>query len=528
MKTRVGKKVYNKYTDLSDHARNNAVTMTGYFIYNIVLLICYFLEVVKGSRTVGYFAIFSALSLIPLIMMFVAFKRDNSAKSIKYILLAGYLIFYVFTVFTTTSPVAFVYAALVGIFATNYGEVKISLLMGLELLVVNIAHTIYLGVTGGITSDSLPDIEIQIGFSALYTFFVVIVAQTTRRNNEEKLERIKKEKDNIKLVLDSIMNISEQMITDIQSVSGQMDVLEASVSKTMISMEEVSNGTTDTAESVQSQLIKTEEIQNFIQEVETVSDQIRDEMEETGNEIEVGKGKVDDLINQVRISEDASNKVSVEMDKLLGYTDQMQSIIEMIDGVTSQTSLLSLNASIEAARVGEAGKGFAVVALEISKLAEQTQSATIDITDLIGNITAELSEVVNVVNYLMDNSKRQSVAATETASSFETIASRSVDIQKQTTELSQLIGSLAVSNESIMDSIQTISAATEEVTAHSNITLECSEENNTIVGSVGRVIKELHDLAEKLKQFENDDDEADVDDEEYEEYDEDYEDDEEE
>jgi len=144
----------------------------------------------------------------------------------------------------------------------------------------------------------------------------------------------------------------------------------------------------------------------------------------------------------------------------------MQSIIEIIDNITSQTSLLALNASIEAARVGEAGKGFAVVASEITNLADQTQDATVNIADLIENISSELDMVVKVINYLMDNSKLQGIAATETASSFETIASKTTDIQQQTEELSQLVGELASSNEAIVESIQTISAATEEVTAH--------------------------------------------------------------
>lgn len=65
----------------------------------------------------------------------------------------------------------------------------------------------------------------------------------------------------------------------------------------------------------------------------------------------------------------------------------MHSIIELIDNITTQTSLLALNASIEAARAGEAGRGFSVVASEISNLATQTQDATVDITTLIENIS---------------------------------------------------------------------------------------------------------------------------------------------
>jgi len=77
-----------------------------------------------------------------------------------------------------------------------------------------------------------------------------------------------------------------------------------------------------------------------------------------------------------------------------------------------------------------------------------------------------------------------------------------VDIKGQTDEMSEFITELASTNESIVDSIQTISAATEEVTAHSNVTLECSEENSSIVDEVGQIVCELQTLANRLNKLE--------------------------
>jgi methyl-accepting chemotaxis protein len=328
--------------------------------------------------------------------------------------------------------------------------------------------------------------------------FMIFVTQVLVHINNFKMKHIEEEKANISAMLAQIMEISENMTSNISVVSDKMGELEESVNKTKVSMEEVSTGTGETASSVQNQLVKTEEIMNFIRKVEEVSNSIENDMEEASGEVSTGKEKIDDLINQVSVSDEASSKVAAEMDKLIQYADQMQSIVSLIDEITSQTSLLSLNASIEAARAGEAGKGFAVVASEISNLAEQTQNATVSITELINNISTELGEVVNVINYMMDNNKLQGVAATETASSFETIAVKTADIKSRTEELAGLLAELATSNEYIVESIQTISAATEEVTAHSNETLESSEENSTIVNDVGDIVTHLQELAERL------------------------------
>lgn len=495
-------KIREAAADLKGTARNNTFAITGYTIYSVTLLICYLIEVIRGNRTVPYYIVFAILDLLPLAFMLALYKRNKADENVKKVLTYGYVFFYIFTVFTTISPVAFVYGVLIGTFIMSYGVGLLSNVFAGGIFLINVADIIYMGVKGQFTAADAPNVEIRIGFTLLYAIFVVMLTRVMAKNDEEKIERIAREKENVQAMLTQIMEISENMISNILVVSEKMDALEDSVSKTKISMEEVSNGTNDTAESVQNQLVMTEEIQKFIEKVESVSGTISTDMDEANEEVQLGKGKIDELIEQVKVSDEASNKVSEELGKLTAYAGQMQSIVELIDGITSQTSLLSLNASIEAARVGEAGKGFAVVASEISNLADQTQNATVEITELIENISSELEEVVNVVNYLMDNNKLQSVAATETASSFETIAIRTEDIRTLTEDLAELVSQLANSNETIVDSIQTISAATEEVTAHSSVTLESSEENSTIVEEVGNIVNKLQQLAEHLSDFE--------------------------
>lgn len=82
--------------------------------------------------------------------------------------------------------------------------------------------------------------------------------------------------------------------------------------------------------------------------------------------------------------------------------DQINALTNAIDDISSQTSLLALNASIEAARAGEAGKGFAVVATEISHLAQQTSETVSNINKIVGDVNNAVEEMAQCLDASID------------------------------------------------------------------------------------------------------------------------------
>lgn len=293
------------------------------------------------------------------------------------------------------------------------------------------------------------------------------------------------------------------MTENIGTVSQKMEILNDTANKTKISMEEVAQGTGETVDSIQMQMEKTEEIHQAINQVSASTAAISDNIGDTRQEIEASKANIDELIRHVELSNKSNKDVSDEIEKLSEYAEKMQSIIELINGITSQTSLLALNASIEAARAGEAGRGFAVVASEISTLATQTEEATVSITELIGNVSAELSNMVDVIGDMLHNASEQNIVANKTAYSFEEIAIKTETVYREAVKLSELVTGLSEANEHVIRGIETISAATEEVTAHSCETLETSERNSSIAGEVEEIVEALSNLANELSAVES-------------------------
>lgn len=112
------------------------------------------------------------------------------------------------------------------------------------------------------------------------------------------------------------------------------------------------------------------------------------------------------------------NKVSSNIKELENYASEINQITDQIEAVSDQTSLLALNASIEAARAGDAGKGFSVVATEIKKLSQDVSIATKEIDFLIKTIVKKTKSTSNSMELAESSLDGQNIAVSETYNSF--------------------------------------------------------------------------------------------------------------
>ena len=230
-------------------------------------------------------------------------------------------------------------------------------------------------------------------------------------------------------------------------------------------------------------------------EVAVAVEEIGNSMTLTLKALAEGKQDIEHLASEVEASVDNGTEVTEKLENLNQYMDEMNSIVELIGGITNQTSLLALNASIEAARAGEAGRGFSVVATEISGMATRTKEATVHITELISNVSNAIMEVVGVVSNMIDGINEEKTGASNAEESFESIEDNTQAIQKNADTLSRSISELQNANKEIIDSIQTISAISQQVSAHAGETMQAEEENLNVMQDVSAIMQKLATLA---------------------------------
>jgi len=484
---------------LSEKAYINRAALMSHTFIDVVLALAYMLELFKGTRTVGYICVFTALCIVPIIVEWLLFKKDPESRFMMYVIGVCYGVLYVFTIFTANSVTNFVYAVPMFVVLLLYSNVRFSILYCGTLCLLNIGNVAYVGMTVGYAPEQIADVEIRATSIILIALFCVITTVCLNKLNRSKLESLNAEKEKSTRMLNNTLQLAGRISQGIEQVTEKMELLDQSVVHIQGSMKEVTQGSAETADSVQQQMGRTEEIQNHIVRVKENAESIDRGVDDTTEMIQDGQKNIDTMAEQVQRSMEANDTVVSKMQDLSTQTEKMNTIIEMITGIADQTSLLSLNASIEAARAGDAGRGFAVVAGEISSLANQTKSATVSITELIQSINVELREVSSAIDLVTSSNKSHAVTAREVLSSFERIAGKTKEIGQQTYAMRETVVNLENANASIVESIQTISAITEEVSAHSSETYEACEKNSGMVADVTAIVENLNEETKKIE-----------------------------
>ena len=490
--------------DLSDRrnaeASRNRTALTGVSIMDIVLCFAYLLEVVKGARTIGSYIVMVIPCILPCVIALFIYLKKQDAVSIRYILAIGFLIFYGYIMMTTSSDLSFCYVLVIFCILIVFVDLKVSVLLGAGAFAINIALLIKRIVTTGLLPEQLTNMEIMLACIVLTCVFAVLSINKVMKIGQANTDKADLEKVKSEKLLQTTLDVASNITTGIAEAAEETESLNKAIDVTQRSMEDLTNGTNDTVQAIMEQQESTNEIANYIENVKNATGQIVDELSSAEANLDEGHTMMNDLIEQVKVSEESSAVASKEMEGLKANADQMQIIVGLISNVANQTALLSLNASIEAARAGEAGRGFAVVASEISNLAAQTNNATGEINKLIEDITNSITEVTKAMEAMLASNKQQNEYVGHTAENFDKIHKSTRVIFEQADGLKQTVDAVAVANTRVVENIDNVSAVTEEVTASANETLFNCNRNLESVEHLMNIMERLDVEVKKLQQ----------------------------
>lgn len=311
--------------------------------------------------------------------------------------------------------------------------------------------------------------------------------------------------ENLTRMTKDIKGLSDKLtfsFVEIENIASQVAQGSEATSKTVI---EMASDVASQAEATDAAKESISEILNHILAMNEDMAIANQQARASATTIESGQRIIDLQKEKMENNQKASHKAGLAILDLSKVADEIGSIVDVIEAISTQTNLLALNAAIEAARAGEAGKGFAVVADEIRKLAEQTIASTNKISHIVTNITQSVEVAVKEIKVAEASVSEQALALDESVASFKQI-SHSVQVIMTSIEKStQKAKEVHLNAGDVNDEMLRVSKISEKTAVKTEEVTATTQEQTSQISLVNDYVLGVSELVESLgdsiKQF---------------------------
>jgi len=310
-----------------------------------------------------------------------------------------------------------------------------------------------------------------------------------------------------------LREVIDHVVKGAGTIAASSEELFASSEQSASASEEVAKTITDIAKGASEQAQDTElanasvkEVGVLLQENSTNISEVLRHAEDIERRKDEGYRILKSLVEQSAINEKATVQVHQIIRQNNNSAEKIEHASGMIQNIADQTNLLALNAAIEAARAGEAGRGFSVVAEEIRKLAEQSNSFTKEIKDIIIELKDNSFSAVQTTEEMIHLVKDQVKSVDETEEKFRLIANAITETKNSMEKLLLSSEALDANKDEIQGLMDNLSAIAEENAAGAEEASASIEEQTATVEEIAnsteglaKVSMELLTLVERFK-----------------------------
>ena len=306
-------------------------------------------------------------------------------------------------------------------------------------------------------------------------------------------------------VLSDVRQSETNLSNNVEAVKAYISNTEELTQKIVVSMSEISQGASDQAEDILVAAEEVSKISDLIEENNVSLANLKDgsaEMELTSqNAIEI----LNSLSQMSETTEAAISLINEKMDMTNKATEEIAVATDLITNIASQTNLLAINASIEAARAGDSGRGFAVVAEEIKMLSDQSEQSASKIRDIISSLISTVEEANKAVKNVSDIITRQNKDIEDTEKAFSRVMSCVKKSEQQVEEISNKNDVLGEAKDTITELITNLSAIAQEnaaMSCESNLSMEdLGREMTSIMSEIDKTSQVAEELTANMGKF---------------------------
>ena len=325
---------------------------------------------------------------------------------------------------------------------------------------------------------------------------------------------VKESNDEIGLIIEKMKELTQSLGSIVGKIRNSSDTMSANSnelndtsSQTLAANNEISKAVEDVAEGSTGMAASISKINENLLEMSNETKDINESVNEIRNQTvavqdssKIMNDKIKSMQNSSQKMDEGISAISKRIETVNTTVDKVSNIVSVIEEISSETNLLSLNASIEAARAGDAGKGFAVVAQEIRVLSDNTNTELENIKQIISSLVEECRYCVQASGTIVEDNAKQKEEIKAVLDEFGSLdeqiqktAEKADEIEELVTAMIELNDDITKSSNSLTDVSAANAAATEEMNA--NI-----EELNAMMHGVSEMAGHMNNESDGLKE----------------------------
>lgn len=299
-----------------------------------------------------------------------------------------------------------------------------------------------------------------------------------------------------------------------RSVSDNMEKLEVSSNQVHVFCTDNSATTQQLAASMEQVSEMAQTMSCHMEEMKTQTDVIGRETELSNQFSEEVAGRAEEMQSATQRAIETTRSMYAEIRRKtesalegLGAVKKINELTASIVEISDQTSLLSLNASIEAARAGDAGKGFAVVAQEISKLAQQSLATVNDINSIIGAVNRAVTNITETMEdttgFLEETVLADFDSFNQTGAQYrkdaDTFKERMDNISVQIVALSEAVQTVSEAVKNVSQTVEETSEGVSDIAEKTSEVVRATSDNYTLTNSTIESMRELKEIVNRFE-----------------------------
>lgn len=439
-------------------------------------------------------------------MDYVVYFIKKDGNLFRFVSIIGYAAVYGIALINAKSDTVFTMAFPIMVMYVLYFDTLFMGIISGVLLVLNIVSVVMASISGSMPSGidfALSSALLQAATIGVTGSALTWITHLEKAMKGEQMNEVKSEKEKSEQILSDVLALGNTVKENTNKADALMEELNDATTTALETLKAVADSNNDNAKNIESQTVMTSNIQEMIITADSNASRMERIAGDSLNMVSEGRKLVEKLDDKASNISAMNEQVMNTINEFVKNAIEVRGITDKINGISSQTNLLSLNASIESARAGEAGRGFAVVADEIRNLADETKTLTAEINGIVETLENNASGTKETVSRVVESIEDEKVLIDDSMDTYVKMEDMFKQLYESVTDTQKQLKQIVDSNNAIVDSINQLSAASEEVAASMDMAVELSNNNMAKTKEAGGLMEEIVTSANQLDKYNN-------------------------